>query len=113
MEDFKITVIGAMPLGVFLGYLFIACFVALFAMGVRANKKRKITIDTPDNFSFIFLLKDNALSLLLQLGVIVLSIRFCNETMGQEATGWVAALIGFGSNKATLLIEKFQGTARD
>lgn len=113
MEDFKNVVIGSMNTGAFLGYLFIACFTALLVLANRANKKRKTSINTPDNFNLKFMFLDNALSLFLQLGVIILGIRFSNEMIGQEATGWVSAIIGFGSNKFSLIIEKLQNTARN
>lgn len=113
MKEFTTILLGDMPLPVFLAYLTLALAAAIIAMGLRGNAKRKRSAYTPEEFSITFLLRDNLMKILFNILLIAFAIRFCNEVMGMEATGWVSALIGLSSNALAQKIKSIQDKARE
>lgn len=113
MKEFTTILLGDMPLPVFLAYLTIALIAAIIAMGLRGNAKRKTSTGTPNSFSIRFLLRDNLMKILFNILLIAFAIRFCNEIMGQEATGWMSAIIGLSVNALAQKFKKFEDKARD
>jgi len=113
MEKVFKIIMGDMETPVFLAYLLIAFFSALLMLLIRADKKRKTTIDTPEKFSWRFFLQDNLTTFLINLLAIPLLILFSNELMGSEITGWISCLIGLTSNQLVLKLESFQSKARE
>jgi hypothetical protein len=113
MEDFKSIVLGNMTFAVFGAYMFIALFVAFLMLLIRADKKRHDSPDTPTKFDWGFFVQDNLLKFVINILVIALMIRFSVEFVGQEITGWAAALIGLGVNAAVVKLQGLQNSARD
>jgi len=113
MEKFLATLLGNMELPIFLGYFIIAFLSAFLSLIIRANRKKNILNDTPDDFSLSFFFRDNILKLLINILTIAFAIRFSNEIMGSEITGWISFLIGLGLNQLVLWIENYQHKARD
>jgi hypothetical protein len=112
METFLKTLLGEMQLPVFLAYFTIAFLSALLALIIRANKKKDTTVNTPIEFSFKFFFHDNIQKLFVNILTIAFAIRFSNEIMGSEITGWISFLIGLGLNQLILWIENYQSKAR-
>jgi hypothetical protein len=113
MENFLEILLGDMKGPVFAGYMVIALFSALLMLGIRADRKRKETNDTPEKFDLKFFFQDNLLKIVINIGVIALAIRFSNEVVGQEITGWVSALIGISVNFIIVKLQTLENKARE
>ena len=107
------VIMGEMDATTFLAYLLIAFFSAFLALIIRADNKRKKTVNTPDAFSWGFFLRDNLTTFIINLMAIPPMLLFSNELMGSEITGWISFLIGLTSNQLIIKLEKFQEKARE
>lgn len=97
---------------IFMGYFVIAFLAATLMLAIEANKKLKNNPETPDCFNLRFFLRDNLLVIVINILTIAFSIRFCNEILGSEITGWASFLIGIGLNWIILRIETFSNNGR-
>lgn len=113
MNEFLKILLGDMDLPTFLGYYAMAFLSAFLMLIIRADKKRKTSKDTPVRFDWGFFLQDNILKFLINILTIGFAIRFCNEFMGSEITGWLSFLIGIGLNELTVRIQNFESKARE
>jgi len=113
MEKFLKIITGDMEGAVFLGYFAIACFVALLMFAVKGNKSKLNNPETPNKFSWGFLIQDNLLPLLTTVGGIALAIRFSNELVGQQITGWVSVVIGLTIKVIITKLKTISDQARD
>lgn len=113
MNTFLNTILSGMDLAVFAGYFAIAFFAAVLSLILRAERKRKMSINTPDTFSWGFFLRDNISTFLMNLFFIPPCILFSNYIIGQEISGWVSFLIGFTINQLVVKIERYQEKARE
>jgi hypothetical protein len=113
MNTFLNTILSGMDLAVFAGYFAIAFFAAVLSLILRAERKRKMSINTPDVFSWGFFFRDNITTFLINILFIPPCILFSNNVMGQEITGWVSFLIGFTLNELIVKLERFQEKARE
>lgn len=93
-----------MPLPVYLAYYFFGLLGAVGMLLRNAVKKAECAEGSPDSFSTAYFLKNNKTKFVLQLLTIGLLIRFSNEALGQEITGWVSVVIGMISGKASMWI---------
>ena len=83
---------------------FIACL--LFALVgitisllIHATNRYKESEKSPYKFSFSFLIKDNWQRILLNILLILMTIRFCKEITGLDLNMFVALLIGMAYDK--------------
>lgn len=112
MEKFTQVIIGDMEVPVFLGYYALAVFAEILSLAIRADNKRKDSPYTPDKFSWSFFFRDNLLKIFINLAVTALAIRFSNELVGQEITGWLSIIIGFTINFLVVKIQNIENSAR-
>lgn len=113
MEKFQTVVMGSMDPQVFGGYMFIALFAATLLLLIRANNKKHQSLDTPDDFKLWFFIKDNLLKFIINIMVIALAIRFSNEMVGSEITGWLSVVIGAGVNTLVVKLQSIENSARN
>lgn len=83
---------------------FIACVLfaligTVISLLVHATNRNKNSAKTPYKFSFVFLIADNWQRIVLNLLLILVTIRFCKEVTGLELNMFVSLLIGISYDK--------------
>ena len=112
MEKFLQQLLGTTDLPTYLAWFVFALIGALTVILIRAQIKYKNSTDTPEKWSGWFLLRDNALNLVMGFFITFIFLRFSIETLGKEPTAWGALLIGATNNELALIFVKFGFGAR-
>lgn len=95
------------------GFIF-AMIGVLVSLLMSASKRDQSNPATPNDFSWNYLLWDNARRILLAFLLILVTLRFSNELIGANLTMWGSFLIGFGWDRLASYLkdkgvfEKFQ-----
>jgi hypothetical protein len=77
------------------GFIF-AMVGVLISLLISSSKRDISNPNTPNNFSWSYLIIDNGKRILLALLLILITLRFSNELIGANLTMWGALLIGLG-----------------
>lgn len=112
MEIFLEQLLGTNDVPTYLAWFLLAFMGAIAAILIRAKVKYKDSKETPDGWSWRFLLQDNLINLVIGFLVTFFFLRFSNETLKIEPTAWLAVLIGATNNELALLFIKFSLKAR-
>jgi hypothetical protein len=83
---------------------FIACVIfslvgVTISLLVHSTSRDKNSINTPVKFSFSFLIRDNWRRIVLNLLLVLVTIRFCKEVTGMELNMFVSLMIGLTYDK--------------
>lgn len=111
LNDLSIEIFGQFTLVFYISYFFYVFFGVIFSAAIVAYKTRdKKSERTPEKFSIIFLLKDNALRIFISLMLVFIFVRFGQELTDTQPTHIGALAIGFCFdliiNKIDLIKEK-------
>jgi hypothetical protein len=91
--------LGTNDIPKFIACVFFAMIGTVISLLVHATNRDKNSMKTPYKFSFVFLIADNWQRILLNLLLILVTIRFCKEITGMELSMFVSLLIGVGYDK--------------
>ncbi len=94
MNKFLQHLLGTMDVPYFFALVFFAMTGAVISLLIHASNRNKESMNTPYRFNFWFLIRDNWQRVILNLILIVVTIRFCTEITGYKITEFVALLIG-------------------
>lgn len=73
---------------------------------IHANKRDVDSERTPKDYSYWFLIKDNAIRILTSLLLIMVFIRFSQDLLGKTITMWLGFGFGLISDKLGGLIQR-------
>ena len=105
MSQFLNQLLGTTDLPTYAAWFVLATIGAFLGVVVRAKLKYKNTSDTPEKWSFPFLLKDNLLNFIIGFFITFVFIRFSKEMLNMEPTAFGALIIGATNNElATLFV---------
>jgi len=94
-----------------------ALFYALIGMVVMlliTSNKRDVNSDrTPVHYSYLFLIKDNAIRILTTVLFIMVFIRFSQELLGKTITSWLGFALGLISDRLGNFLQRIAGGFRD
>lgn len=113
MEKFLQELLGTTDVPTYSAWFILAFIGAMAAILVRAKLKYKESKSTPDQWSWIFLWKDNALNLLVGFLITFICLRFSNEVLKVQPTAWLACAIGAANNEFALLFIKASSKVRN
>ena len=112
MQKFTELMLGGQDLPTYAAYFIFALIGALCSLYVKSLKRDPSSPNTPQRFSWKFLLQDNLMRLVAGFLFSFISFRFSNEFLGSEATMWGALLIGASTDRLAGLFEGLQDKAR-
>ena len=112
MEKFTELMLGGQDLPTYAAYFIFALIGAICSLYVKSLKRDPSSPNTPQRFSWKFLLQDNLMRLVAGFLFSFISFRFSNEFLGSEATMWGALLIGASTDRLAGLFEGLQDKAR-
>jgi hypothetical protein len=112
METFLLQLFGTIDLPTYLAWFVLAFIGALAAIIIRSKTKYKQSAETPNDWSWLFMFRDNAINLVLGFLVTFIFLRFSNETLHLQPSAWLALLVGATNNELSLLFIKFGLGAR-
>lgn len=113
MDKFLELVLGGNDLPTYAAYFFFALIGAIISLRIKALDRDKYSINTPQKFSWSFLVQDNLLRLLTGFCLSFIAFRFSTELLGQDMTMWAAVLIGASTDRIAGLFENIQQKARE
>jgi hypothetical protein len=76
----------------------------IISLLIHATNRDVASTRTPVKFNFLFLLKDNAGRVVLNLLLIIVTLRFCKEITGFDINQFVAFCIGICYDKLAELL---------
>jgi hypothetical protein len=79
--------LGFLSLKLFLAMLLFAGLGIAVSLLIHAQKRDQTSKNTPEKFSFLFLLKDNWKSIVLTALIVILTLRFATSFFPQQFTG--------------------------
>jgi glycerol uptake facilitator-like aquaporin len=112
MEKFLNLVLGTNDVPTYLAALFFAMFGVLVILLLKSKKRDKTNRNTPDDFSFKFLIVDNLKEIVLGFLLILIALRFSVEYAGASLTMWYALGVGLSIQKLSGYISKLESGAR-
>lgn len=112
MNKFLNLVLGTNDIPTYLAALFFALIGIIVILLLKSNKRDKTSLNTPDEFSFKFLIIDNLKEVLLGFLLIILALRFSVEYAGVELTMWYALGVGLSIQKLAGYVSKLELSAR-
>ncbi len=105
--DFWGVVFGHGPIGIFLGFLVIAYVAALASVLIDVSKRDPTSANTPEKFSFKFLLAANLSRFAANVLLIGLFIRVIYEYASPTMMLFLSIGIGFGVDRLAMLAKKY------
>lgn len=91
--------LGTGDIAKFIACVFFALLGTVISLLVHATNRDKNSTKTPYKFSFVFLIADNWQRILLNLLLILVTIRFCKEVTGIDLNMFVSLCIGISYDK--------------
>lgn len=113
MEKFLGELLGTNDVPTYMAWFVLASIGAVAAILFRAKLKYKESKDTPDQWSWSFLWRDNALNLLVGFLITFIVLRFSNEVLRIQPSAWLACAIGAANNEFALLFIKASSKVRN
>jgi len=105
---FSQSILGGYTIPHVVALLVFAMAGVLISLLIHSTNRDKGSPNTPVKFSLWFLLKDNWKRILLNLLLIVVTIRFCQEITGLQVTEFIALLIGVSYDKLSEFLQNKQ-----
>lgn len=99
MNNLFTHLLGTTDIAKFVACVLFALVGVVISLLVHATNRDKNSMKTPYHFSFTFLIADNWQRILLNLLLILVTIRFCKEITGMELNMFVSLIIGVGFDK--------------
>lgn len=90
----------------FLSYAFFACVGIAFTLLAGTLLRDKASVDSPSDFSYSYLIWDNAKRILLSIIAVAVSIRFAPELFGFDMSFFKAFAIGASFDGLALIIKQ-------
>ena len=112
MQKFLEQLLGTTDLPTYAAWFVLAFIGAFTAILIRAKVNYKSSDETPNRWSWKFLIQDNLINLLVGFFITFIFLRFSNETLKMEPTAFGALIIGATNNELALLFMKFSFKAR-
>ncbi len=112
MEKFLEQLLGTNDVPTYLAWFVIAFIGAFTAVLIRAQIKYKNSNETPEKWSWKFLIHDNLINLLIGFFITYIFLRFSQEALKVEPSAWLALIIGATNNELALIFIKFSLKAR-
>lgn len=103
--DFTKILLGNGPLGFFFGFVVIAIICAFVSLLIEVNSRDIKSTNTPEEFSYKFMLVHNLLRILANILLIPIFIRISYEWIPMPWMLLVAVGIGAGSDRLGLLLK--------
>lgn len=117
MENFKIEFVDHLFGGIsFATYIVAFLFTAIGAvisLRLHAEKRDKLSPNTPVKFSWTFLIQDNMLRLISGLLMVFILFRFAPQLLKTDLSMLFAVLLGLCSDNLVFLFQKIQDKARE
>lgn len=98
-EQFYNIITGATASDIFLGFIFFALIGIALSLLWQTSKRDAFSPHTPDDFSFWFMIQDNAKRLTATILTVYIALRFTPEIFNVELTNFWALTIGLGVDK--------------
>lgn len=99
-------ILGDIEPGLYLACLLFALVGVLITLLVGSTMRDPNSKYSPLKFSWRYLLYDNAKRILLNLLLIMVSLRFMTELTGWELSVWKAFIIGIGYDSLLLIVKQ-------
>src|SRR5687768_8596889 len=103
--DFMSVLLGNGPIGFFFGFVVIAIICAFVSLLIEANSRDLKSANTPEQFSYKFMLAHNLLRIVANILLIPIFIRLCYEWIPMPWMLIAAIGIGAGSDRLGLLLK--------
>ena len=105
------TLIKSQLLGSIDPSLFIASFIAavvgvLFTLLIGSTLRSVNSINSPQDFSWSYLLSDNAKRIYANILVVIVTLRFMPEILDVELSVWKGFVVGVSCDAIALLIKQ-------
>jgi hypothetical protein len=112
MKEFLNQLTGGIePFNYAAGFVF-ALIGAILSLRIHAQKRDKQSPNTPFNFSFKFMIKDNLNRLLTGFLFTFIAFRFAPEILQQDFSMFLAFLVGLLNDRVAGIISKLELSAR-
>jgi hypothetical protein len=91
--------------------LFVAAFIAalvgvLFTLLVGSTLRSVKSVNSPEDFSWSYLLSDNAKRIYANILVIIVTLRFMPEVLGVELSVWKGFIVGVSYDALALIVKQ-------
>lgn len=98
-QSFLENLLGPGDPGMFLAAVVYAVVGIIISLLHDSAKRDQTKYNTPDNFSWGYLLLDNVKRITLSVLLVLVTLRFSREILGADMTMYLALLIGIGFDK--------------
>mgnify|MGYP001009136545 CR=1 FL=1 len=105
-QDFLNELLGGIAVVPFVVAVFYAFVGATLNLLIHSNKRDIDSPNSPKNYSYQFLFRDNWKRIAIGIILILIVIRFSQEMIGQQLTMYLAFIIGFSVDRLAGLIKK-------
>ncbi len=105
-QEIIAKILGEIDVFTFCVAVFYAFVGAALNLLLHANKRDVSSAESPVQFSYRFLIHDNARRILSSIILILVCVRFSQELLGQQLTTYLAFIIGFSVDKLSGLLKK-------
>lgn len=104
-NEIIVFLIGNNTLSFLIAGVIFAIIGAIVSLLIDVVKREPNSPNSPVNFSFRHLIKDNYKKFFLSLLLILLSIRFCKEIFNIEPNMFICFIIGLISDQLALIVK--------
>lgn len=112
MDKFLELLLGDTDLPTYAAYFVFATIGAILSLYVKSLKRDPNSENTPEKFSWLFLIQDNVMRLFAGFLLAFLAFRFGTEFVGSTVTVFSAIFIGASTDRLAGLFENLQNNAR-
>jgi hypothetical protein len=95
MQEFKILILGNASVAYYLAAEFFAILALILSLYLHSKKRDVASAATPMEFSWLFLIWDNAKRIIVGQIALFLIFRFVTELLGRQLNMWIAVGVGF------------------
>ncbi|MBC7616984.1 MAG: hypothetical protein H7202_13035 [Pedobacter sp.] len=113
IKEFSENLLGNLSLAVWASGMVLALIGAILSLRLAAKKRDKLSDNTPYQFSWKFMLQDNAQRLFTGFLITFAAFRFAPEILHQDFSMFLAFLVGLCSDQVAALISKLEIGARN
>lgn len=95
MQEFKDLILGGVSIAYYMAAEFFALLALILSLYLHSKKRDPDAATTPQQFSWLFLVWDNAKRIVVGQIFLFLIFRFVTELLGRQLNMWIAVGIGF------------------
>jgi hypothetical protein len=99
-------ILGGMDPGLFMASLLFAMVGVLITLLIGSTMREPDSKFSPKKFSFTYMLYDNAKRILLNLLLILISLRFMTEITGWDLSVWKGFIIGISYDSLLMIVKQ-------